>query len=158
GADAHSLRAPEELGDHAPRRFDARRPPEAAAELVPEVEPAPAPADVKAQAIEGVCAREVARGGVERAAERAGELAALGQAGARRDLALAVGERGRGAIAELVRDLTEDPRARRRRSADHHAVAAGLAQHAQGVVGGLDVAVADHRDGDRVADARDVLP
>src|SRR5690606_5885961 len=40
----------------------------------------------------------------------------------------------------------------------HHAVAAGLPQELERLVRGLDVAVPDDRDRERVADARDVVP
>src|SRR5262245_15885176 len=70
----------------------------------------------------------------------------------------ALGGRGRGrrpALREGPGGGGEDPRVPERGAADHHAVAARLADHVEHVVRGEDVAVADHRDRDGLLDRAD---
>ena len=59
---------------------------------------------------------------------------------------------------EIILNLAENPRIRRRRAADHHRIASGFADHANGVFRRNDVAVADHRNLHRGFYFRDAGP
>src|SRR5690606_845776 len=63
------------------------------------------------------------------------------------------------ATAERRREITEQPRAAEAASPDHDTVASGLLDHAHGVRGAPDVAVAEHRDArDGLLEGRDGAP
>src|SRR4051812_45670135 len=58
----------------------------------------------------------------------------------------------------ILLDLAEDPRIAWGATADHHGIAAGLADHGACIFGAADVPIADYRNFDRVFNGSDPLP
>src|SRR5690349_20030770 len=63
-----------------------------------------------------------------------------------------------GPSLQQVTRLVEDPRLSERAACDHDACASGLTMHADGIVGCLDVAVAEHGNRERIDDGGDLVP